>query len=159
MRQLAWLHARPKGLKGKPGEESRWRRIENAGGEIDLPEPGPAAYLLPWLFEAGPMQSGGMGPSALSWQEITSWSRMAGIALRPWEASALRDCSQAYLTQLHEAEEEGCPQPFIDLDRLEQRRAAVGSALQSLFSAKAKERHDPDAKASMRRPPGQAMRR
>lgn len=56
-------------------------------------------YLWGWLMDAGPSQSGGMGPVPLSSSELAAWSQAAGVDLQPWEFGALRAASRAYVAE------------------------------------------------------------
>lgn len=69
--------------------------------EIDLesaemPETIGGEWLISDLFELGPVASGGMGLSGVSWSEIEAWMRATRTRLEPWESRALSSLSSAY---------------------------------------------------------------
>lgn len=79
--------------------------------ELEYP-PCEAAYLVNFLFEVGPVESGGMSPSPLSHREIEAWQRNVGVELNAWEATTLRRLSQEYLGMSSEATSPSCPPPW-----------------------------------------------
>lgn len=80
----------------------------------DMPPPGAAAHLVSYLYEIGPVSSGGMGAVVISWPEINAWQMATGIDLAAWEARGLRRLSQEYLAASHEAQAHDCPAPFSE---------------------------------------------
>lgn len=79
-----------------------------------MPDIEGAEYLFIHWQDLGIVASTGMGPAALSSQEIFAWNECCGAMLQPWELRILRDMSRAYLAQLHESENPDCPPPFGD---------------------------------------------
>jgi hypothetical protein len=72
-----------------------------------------ALYLVSYLFEVGPVMSGGMGEAPLPDSEIESWQRNTGIELQSWEARAVKRLSREYLSESQAATEpnRACPWP------------------------------------------------
>lgn len=62
----------------------------------EMPETVGGEWLISDLFEVGPVASGGMGISGVSWSEIEAWMRATRTQLEPWEADALHRMSGAY---------------------------------------------------------------
>ena len=143
MRQVAWLHARPKSAGGKPGATSRLQRLTERGDAPDLPDPGPAGYLAGWLFEAGPVSAAGMGPAPLSWPDLQAWAQATATPLRPWEARLLRQASGEYLSELQAAEAPDRPAPWTQTLPTAERRAAVSDRLGAFFGARARQPAQP----------------
>ena len=102
-----------------------------------MPAPGAAAHLAGYLFELGPVGSGGMGAVAISWPDIDAWQNATGIELATWEARALRRLSQEYLAASHDAKERDCPAPYSEeLDHTD--RAAIANKIAHIFSSRKK---------------------
>lgn len=96
---------------------------------MEPPDPGPAGYLVGYLFEVGPAAGG----EVLTFQELEAWQRSTGQILSAWEAITLRHLSGAFLAEAHEADHEGRLPPG------EQERAAtrerVGARLEAMFDS------------------------
>ena len=73
-------------------------------------------HLLDYLFEVGPVLSGGMGPAPLSNLELAAWCDLTGIPLTPWEARTLRALSRDYLAEMHDAEDPSRPPPWHSVE-------------------------------------------
>lgn len=146
MRQLGWLHAAPKppethsktakrstntSMQAASATTSRVQKMQAQGIVPEMPDPGPAAYLVDWLFDAGPVSPGGMGPGVLAWADMSTWARINGIALQPWEARTLRHLSGAYIAASREGEAHDAPAPYSTeptpehRDRISQRLRAI----------------------------------
>ena len=97
-RQLGWAHSVPDNQDGKRGEKTRLEIVESNGGCITMP-PQRCPYLLDWLCQAGPAQSGAMALTGLSAAELQAWSTATATALLPWEFRALQRASRAYCSE------------------------------------------------------------
>lgn len=73
-----------------------------------------AAYLLGYLFDIGPVQSGGMGLAPISHPEILAWQHNTGICLESWQAVFLRGLSTEYVRASTDAKQPDCPPPWAD---------------------------------------------
>lgn len=95
---------------------------EDAGGEFepDMPDPGPAGYLLGHLWSVGPTQ----GDQPLTHGELRHYQENVGVVLTPWECSMLRRLSGEYLSESHKARRETCPAPFKESTDEHRLRAA-----------------------------------
>lgn len=111
---MAWLNATPKPpastrIKNRNSNEgalpSRREKLLAEGREHPLPDPGPAGYLLRVLFDAGPLQSGGMGAVPLDYVQLHAWQQCHGERLTPWEAELLRMLSCEYFREQLRAED------------------------------------------------------
>lgn len=105
VRTMGWLDAVPKpaktAKKSKAAQDdspSVTRREKLLADGADLPalDPGPAAYLLDYFFELGPMHFSPMGEVPIGFEQIDAWQRVTGLELSPWEAFTLRKLSLAY---------------------------------------------------------------
>lgn len=105
-RQLGWAHSVPDGPDGKRGEKSQIEIARANGGDVTLP-PQRCPYLFEWLCQAGPAQSGAMGPVGLSASELQAWASCSAIELQPWEFAALQRASRAYCAAYASADD--CP--------------------------------------------------
>jgi hypothetical protein len=133
VRQTAWLHARPKGRDGKPGEQSRLERMRGRGDAPLLPV-NPAQYLTEWLFDVGPSSAGAMGEGILAYQDLAAWQSISGVSLLPWEARTLRRLSVEYLAERQKAEEQACPAPYSgEIDDVKVNRDRVAKQVDALF--------------------------
>lgn len=73
-------------------------QIELDGGELEMPEL-TAPYLWPYLQDLGMCERGDMGPRPLSSTEVQAWAAGTGRVLAPWEFTALRAASRAFVAQ------------------------------------------------------------
>ena len=80
-KQHAWLSCPKKG---------RW----DAEALPPLDDP----FLANCLLDAGPIESNGMGASAISPQRLESWCRLTGYDLTAWQAETVLAMSQGYAT-------------------------------------------------------------
>lgn len=106
--------------------------LQERGAEIpqlELPDPGPAQYLIEYLFEVGPASAG----EIVNYQEIDAWCRRSGVNLSGWEAKTIRALSAAYLGEYHAAKDPRRGAPFFG-DHLPD-RDEVDRKLRSAFSA------------------------
>ena len=94
-RQLGWAHSVPEGPDGKRGDKSQLEIARDNGGDVPMPDQR-CPYLFDWLCLAGPAQSGGMGPIALTAAGLQAWAQGAAIDLQPWEFQVLQRASRAY---------------------------------------------------------------
>lgn len=122
MRQLAWLHAVPEG--SKKSRMTVCREIDPDHDYLRMPSVDGAEYLIGLLHEAGLMSSSGMSAVPLSWQEIESWLRMTGNELELWERLLIRELSEIYVGELHQATDKNRPQPVARLDAAHRARVA-----------------------------------
>lgn len=73
---------------------------------------------MEYLFDAGPTMAGGLGPSALTHQELLSWQLLSGNHLSPWESKFIRLLSHVYVSELSRAEDPAAKPPVaFKLDR------------------------------------------
>lgn len=68
--------------------------------------------MIGYLYDCGPVLSGGMGEGPLTHSEIESWQRNSGVELEPWETSFLRKLSIEYLSQSQKSDATNCPAPW-----------------------------------------------
>lgn len=121
MRQHAWLNAAPEEKHAGKGEapraQSRLARYRKDGVEPSLPDPGPAGYLVEYLWEVGPTEPAGMGEAPVSHAQLAAWQANMGVELHAWEVQVLRRLSRDYVVQSHQAQDPACKPPFGELYR------------------------------------------
>ena len=138
MRHLAWLHAVPEKAK-----ESRQKSIKATSEDsllLVMPELGEAEYLVPLVMEAGLVEQSGTGIVALSWKEIESWQNVTGVKLHTWEATILRQMSEAYASEFSQASDRNRPAPYskaIETEEID--REAVSNKLRNIFKSMKRE--------------------
>lgn len=102
---MGWLDARPKPARSPnktkasqddPPSVSRREKLQADGGELPALDPGPAAYLLEYFFELGPMHYSPFGEVPFGFEQIDAWQRVTRVVLSPWEALTLCKLSMAY---------------------------------------------------------------
>ena len=134
-RQLAWLQHRPE-KPGKPGKQSedktpqptRFDLIKGKGGTPALP-PVEAQHIIQWLHQLGWCMPQGMGLGPLPCTEIEAWARCSQTSIDPWEFSAIREGSSAYVTQTNN----DTPQaPWSPSGEQEQHKPKVAGAFAAL---------------------------
>ena len=111
---------------------TRLQTLRDQGMQPDLPNAGLAAYLVDYLFEAGPVVSNAMGTQPLGWPELAAWQQGTGIELQPWEARALKILSTAYLASAQAAQAYDCPPPW-STKPVPEARDRISNALKNIF--------------------------
>lgn len=103
---------------------------------LRLPEIEDCDHVMQWFFQSGMGMSGANGLTALTWQELASFSFISGANLTGWESEALINMSRAYTGSYHRSQEPDSPAPWIDdsPEALEQIRANVATKFKSLSS-------------------------
>lgn len=106
-------------MSARPAEWkiSRWKLWKNEGLDLSLPDISGGEYLLDLMAPEGLGwcsydQMGGAEP--VSWSEICSFSREAGLDLEPWESRQLRAMSVAYIAGLARGKEPMKVSPAYD---------------------------------------------
>jgi len=123
--------------KQKQPRKSRAEQIINNGGTPLLPDVGEAFYLVNYWRQVGAVGSSESGPVALSYQEIESWQRQAGLPLEPWETIALRQMSEAYVSQWFDSQEPEATAPYGGASDMIDRQK-IGSKIGRILSSNAK---------------------
>ena len=78
--------------------------------ELSLPECENADDILQAFYLSGMAMSGGMGATALTWQELQALN--AHVGLNSWELKQVHAMSKAYCAMLHKAEKR-IPPPYM----------------------------------------------
>jgi hypothetical protein len=136
---LAWLHA-PQ-ISGKDHKPSRMQSIKDDGGAPQFPQQPPFAYLVDFLYSAGPSLPVGGGSAPLSHSELSAWQHNTGNSLSAWEATTLRSLSIAHIDQTNQSQHTDCPPPWCPEPTPETRRdisRQVQNALQTLMKTRPK---------------------
>lgn len=143
MRHTAWLQA-AQVVKSKTGPvpmPSRLAELKEQGTEPARPSIDAAAYLVDYLFDAGPVLSGGMAITALDHVALRAWQQNTGLVLTPWQVRTLRHLSAEYAAMLTDAKEPDCPspwQPEIEVLDPSEVNKKVQTALRTLMSTRPK---------------------
>jgi hypothetical protein len=90
------------------------------------------------MFEAGPVNNGGMGQSPLSWTDIKTWSDMTGVEVSGWEGATIRRLSSSYLSEYQQAKDPSRPAPYSP-NITEHGREQVSNKIGSIFGAMIKQ--------------------
>lgn len=138
-RQIAWLHTAPNPKQAATIDHvdppmTRLQTLRAQDAQPDIPAAGPGAYLVGYLFDAGPLVSTGQGSAALSWRDMEAWQSGTGIELQPWEARIVRALSHTYLSSAIAAKNPDCPAPYAEAPAPDQRER-ISNALRSIFGS------------------------
>lgn len=137
---MAWLNAIPEKPQNDRSGTQPQSRLEQyrseVGGSPDMPPVGVPDYLIGYLFDVGPVLSGGMGPIVVSHSELLAWQHNTGVELRPWETGIIRRLSGDYLSELRKAEKPDCPSPWSPVDMTEANRRAVARKVQDALRSR-----------------------
>lgn len=146
MRQLAWLNTAPQAAKGaidtkksaKPKDAddappTRAAALEAKDLELPLPPLEWGGHLVSFLWEVGPVGSGGMGPVPITFGELADWQRACGPELPRWQILALRKLSIAYVAEQHRAGRHDAPAPWTDAERPPRDNSAIARHVRALF--------------------------
>lgn len=109
-----------------------------------MPEPGPAAYLLEFLWDFGPAEHNGMGAVPVGYAQLQAWQQAMGLRLSPWESATLRHLSCAYCAELATASDPYAAAPGSAHEtgqQAAQRRRRISNGMADMLrSAKAQRR-------------------
>ena len=143
IKQVAWLNTAPNPPPSAKTSQAtsnktmtRLQQLEANARTPELPDAGPGAYLVGYLFDAGPVGQGGMGPATISHNEIAAWQNNTGIELTAWEARTLRALSADYIAASKDAQAHDAPPPYTAEPEPEH-RAAVANQVRGIFAARA----------------------
>ncbi len=101
---------------------------------IKMPDPGDAAYLIEFLMEIGPVNSGQSGPIPVSWSDINAWQQATGTILTGQELVQIRELSKLYCSQYHDSMDRNCPAPYVDPDAVDHNK--LGNHIKKVFRAR-----------------------
>ena len=73
-----------------------------------------ALHMVHWLFEFGPVSSGPMGETPVSFADIDVWAACEAMDLTAWQARTLRKMSRDYIQECHRAKDRKCFPPWED---------------------------------------------
>jgi len=113
---------------------TRLQTLRANDAQPDIPPAGLGAYLVQYLFDAGPVAHAGQGAVPLGWQDLQAWQQGTGIELQPWEARIVRTLSHAFVASSIAARAPDCPAPYTEAPTPDQ-RTHVANTLRSIFSA------------------------
>jgi hypothetical protein len=92
-------------------------------------------YILADLFEVGPCNSGGMGPSRITDTDIAAYQMNTGVRFTPWESETLKHLSAVYVNALHDAKDKNAAPPWAppasaeSRDRVAEQMAALSKQM------------------------------
>lgn len=114
MRYWAWLTTNQKGATKA--------RIESNPDPI-MPDIAPFSYLIDLLAT--------IGPSELTWQEISSWCGLTGIELSVWESNTIKRLSAIYTSCANKYHDSTAVSPFKSVEAPKVNDDDIRSALRS----------------------------
>ena len=113
-----------------------YKDFDETSSFLTLPNLDGAEYLVTLLFEAGLVQSNGMGVNALSWVEIESWLRVTQLNLSVWEKLTIKSMSEVYAGELSTATKKDSPAPYTHVDvALVADREMIADKLKNAFAS------------------------
>lgn len=124
---MAWLHATPEG--SKKSRLTSLKELDEDSSFLKLPKIEGAEYLVALLFEAGLLESTGMGATALSWSEIESWLRCTSLELSNWEKLMIKTMSDVYVSEYNQSSAKDRAAPYIYVDEVQVKRDEVANKL------------------------------
>lgn len=128
VRHRAWLACTP-----EKENQSRYEKYSSIDSPLaELPPVDYAAYLIDYLMEVGPVMSGAMGPTPITFGEIHAWASVTGTIINAWDARMLRYLSRCYVNEFQDAKDRNRPAPWIDSMPIEDKRAAVVAGFKAL---------------------------
>lgn len=111
--------------------------MQKKGREPKLPD-APLPYLIEYLFEVGPTQGGGFGPTPITHAEILAWQTNMRRTLQPWEVSMLRRLSVQWIVEAQRAEDPNCAPPWDGETVTSEEKRAVASSLRDAIRGMAR---------------------
>lgn len=114
MRYWAWLTTNQKGATKA--------RIESNPDPI-MPDIAPFSYLIDLLAT--------IGPSELTWQEISSWCGLTGIQLSVWESNTIKRLSAIYTSCANKYHDSTAVSPYKSVEAPKVKDDDIRSALRS----------------------------
>ena len=113
-----------------------YKDLDENSSFLTLPNLDGAEYLITLLYEAGLVQSTGMGVNSLPWSEIESWLRVTQLKLSVWERMTIKHMSEVYAAELNSSTKKDCPAPYTHVDEaLIADRSIVANKLKNVFSS------------------------
>lgn len=73
-----------------------------------MPEIAPFSYVIDLLAQIGPTQ--------VTWQEISSWCSLTGIRLSVWESNTIKRLSAIYTSCTQRYHDSTAPSPFRSVE-------------------------------------------
>ena len=132
VRQLAWLAATPE--KATKSRYKSFSELDENSTYLKLPKIDGAEYLVSLLYEAGLLESSGMGAMPLSWQEIESYLTCTRTDLTTWETLMLKTLSEAYVGEYNQASKKDRSAPYFETDiDVKANRENVSKKMLSVF--------------------------
>jgi hypothetical protein len=133
----------PKKQRGAAPQEPRYKKILAEGGDILMPDPGDAAYLLDYWRDAGCAVPGGMSLAALTSEELVAWQNGSHTALSPWEFQTILDMSREYVGFLRTAEDPATASPHgehVEQEKRDTVKRNLASAFEMLMQPRNRKR-------------------
>ena len=117
--------------------KSRFKRLSSENENhpsLKLPEIDECDHIVQWFYQSGMGMSGANGLTALTWQELESFSALSGLNLTAWESEMLMAMSRTYSTSYHKSQEPDSPTPWVDEseETLEEMRANVAAKFRAI---------------------------
>lgn len=113
-----------------------YKDFDETSSFLSMPSLDGAEYLVTLLFEAGLVQSTGMGVTPLTWSEIESWLRVTQLKLSVWEKLTIKNMSEIYAGELSSATKKDSPAPYTHIDKaLIADREMIANKLKNVFAS------------------------
>lgn len=96
-----------------------------------------ANYLVSLFHSAGMATPTGMGLVGLSYQELESWAKLAGMEniLEPWQYTGIYTMSRAYANECSAATKKDSRAPYIPVEEIEIDREIVNDQVEDVFAS------------------------
>ena len=104
------MHSAPKHHKNHEDPQQRLKTLSEDDPVRELPPCN--EYLAKCFTLAGMCNTGGMGVTALDWQDIKAFSEQSSYELNGWESEMVIMMSRVYCGFSHEAKELSCTAPY-----------------------------------------------
>lgn len=86
-----------------------------------MPDIAPFSYIIDLLVQ--------IGPSEVTWQEISSWCAITGIDLSVWESNTIKRLSAIYTSCAQRYHDSTAPSPYKSLEAPKTDDDAIKAAL------------------------------
>lgn len=87
--------------------------MEGAGVDVLMPPIEGGQYLIDYLFEFGPVKSGGPIDAA----DLVAWQTLLGVEWQPWQARLLIRLSRAYQAEMYAATKRDAKSPWAGAEK------------------------------------------
>ena len=86
-----------------------------------MPDIAPFSYVIDLLAQ--------IGPTEVTWQEISSWCNLTGIKLSAWESNTIKRLSAIYTSCAQRYQDSTAPSPFRSVEAPKSMDESIKAAL------------------------------